>query len=220
RTLVEEADVGQKLHRRLAVLLHDALELDQVPSRVRVDRHVELAGGVLAGAQERLAARLDLGGVQHAAQAALRAAVVLAHEVHRLAQARLADGGVLLVGEAAPGVHVRLAVAKRRARVDAHAEVVDEAGVSLPVAAQAARVEDLVGLDHDAAALVDLVAPAVVRDDPAALDERLHAPTSSDGRPSYLMDNGCLDGPPEPPNAHRARGEPGPGSITPDARRL
>src|SRR5438105_4129039 len=56
RALVEEADVGQELDGRLAVLVHDALELDEVTAGVGVDGHIELAGGVLALAQELLAA--------------------------------------------------------------------------------------------------------------------------------------------------------------------
>src|SRR5262245_38749481 len=39
-------------------------------------------------------------------------------------------------------------------------------------------MHDSVVLDHDVAALVDLMALTVVGNDPAALDERLHAPTS------------------------------------------
>ena len=186
----------------------------------------------------------------------------------------MADRRVLLVGEAAFRVHIGLAVAERRARVHAHAEVVDQTRVALPVAAQAAdvdhgrravpervqkdegaqrrhrvrrrrrhralerrreahvvrravvvlrhvqqqivaaatrrvhvgidearadelaargdrlidaarvgaaRVHDRVVVDHDAAALVDFVTPAVVGDDPAALDERFHAWTSCGG---------------------------------------
>ena len=71
--VVEEADVGQELDRRLAVLAHDPLELDQVAAGVRVDGHVELARRVLALAQQRLAARLDLRRVEHPAQPPLRA---------------------------------------------------------------------------------------------------------------------------------------------------
>ena len=99
RAIVEEADVGQELHRRLPVLLHDPLELDEVAARVGVDRDVELARRVLAGAQQWLAARLDLRRVQHAAQAALRRAVVLADEVGRLPEPLLTGGDVLVVVE-------------------------------------------------------------------------------------------------------------------------
>src|SRR5215470_4037195 len=60
RAVVEEADVGQELDGRLPVLLHDSLVLDQIAARVRVHGHVELACSVLAGAQERLAARFYL----------------------------------------------------------------------------------------------------------------------------------------------------------------
>ena len=53
--VVEEADVGQELDGRLAVLAHDPLELDQVAAGVRVDGHVQLARGVPALAQQPLA---------------------------------------------------------------------------------------------------------------------------------------------------------------------
>jgi hypothetical protein len=135
RAFVEEADVGQELDRRLAVLVHDALELDEVAAGVRVDRHVELAGGVLALAQQLLAARLHLGGVQHAAQPALGGLVVALHEGDGFLQAIAPDGRVLLVGKAALGVHEGVAVAEGRAAVHAHPELVHELGVAVVIAA-------------------------------------------------------------------------------------
>ena len=277
--IVEEADVGQELDGRLAVLVHGPLELDEVADGVRVDRHVELARGVLALAQQPLAARLHLGGVEHSAQPALGSLVVALHEADGLLQPLAADLGVLLVGEPALGVHEGVAIAEGRAAVDAHAELVDQPGIAVVVAAQAPdvddrggavlervqehegaqrggslrgrrrhlalerrreahvvrravvvlghveqqiiarvarrvhvrvdeprrdelaarldrrigrprvggpRVDDLVVLEHDAALLVDLVALAVERDDPAARDVRLHALSVGEGNPSRV----------------------------------
>ena len=142
RAMIEEPDVGEELNRSLPVLVHDALELDQVPAGMRVDGHAEIARRGLAGAQEGLAARLHLRGVQHSAQAPLRRPVIGFDEGHRLVELPAPRGDVGLVVEAPPLVGERIAVAKGRARVDAHAQVVDEPGIALPISTQAAHVDD------------------------------------------------------------------------------
>jgi hypothetical protein len=142
RAMVEEPDVGEELDRRLAVLVHDALELEQVAAGMRVDGHAEIARRRLPRAQQGLAARLHLRRVQHPAQPSLRRPVIGLDESDRLVELLGARGGVGVVVEASPLVGERVAVAKGRARVDAHAEVVDQPGIALPVPAQAAHVDD------------------------------------------------------------------------------
>ena len=140
--IVEEADVGQELDGRLAVLAHDLLELDEVAAGVGVDGHVELARRVPALAQQPLGARLHLRCVQHAAQPPVGGLVEALHEADRFLQPLPAHRHVLVVGQPALRIHVRVAVAERRAAVDAHAELVHQPCVAVPVAAQAADVDD------------------------------------------------------------------------------
>ena len=140
--IVEKADVGEELDGRLAIFVHDALELHEVAARVRVHGHVQLARRVLAGAQQGLAARLDLGRVEHAAEPPLGGPFVLADEGDGVLQALRADTGVVIVIEAALGVREGVAIAEGRAAVDAHAQLVDQADVAFPVAALAPDVDD------------------------------------------------------------------------------
>jgi hypothetical protein len=140
--IVEEADIGQELDGRLAILVHDPLELDGVAARMRVHGHVQLARGVLAGTQQGLAARLDLRRVQHAAQASLRRAVVGTDEGHRVLQSLRAESGVVVVVKPPLAVVEGIAVAEGRAPVHAHTQLVDQAHVALPVPALAAHVDD------------------------------------------------------------------------------
>ena len=142
RAMVEESDVRQELDGRLPVLVHDALELDHVAAGMRVDGHAEVPRRRLARAQQRLAAGLHLRRVEHAAEAPLGRPVIRLDECHRLVELLGSCGSVRVVVQASPLVREGIAVAKWRARVDAHAQIVDELRVALPISAQAAHVDD------------------------------------------------------------------------------
>src|SRR5437016_7597939 len=95
RALVEKADVGEKLHGSLPVLIHDPLELDEVAAGMRVDGDIQLARRVLAGTEQWLAARLHLRRVQHPAKAPLGRAIVRTDEFDRFLEGLLTDRGVV-----------------------------------------------------------------------------------------------------------------------------
>jgi hypothetical protein len=65
--VVEKANVGQKLHRRFAVFVHNALKLDKITARMGVYRHIQVLRRRLDSTQQRLATGLDLCRVEHAA---------------------------------------------------------------------------------------------------------------------------------------------------------
>src|SRR5262245_21020834 len=142
RARIEETDVSEELYRRFAVLIHDALEFQEVPASMRVHGHVQITGSGLAGAQQRLATGLDLGRVQHAAQASLRGAIVGADEVDRSLEPLLATGSVGIVVDASLGIRKRVAVAERWAGVDAHTQGLYETYIAFPVAPLSPDVND------------------------------------------------------------------------------
>src|SRR5262249_20071462 len=107
----------------------------EVPASMRVHGHVQITGGGLAGAQQRLTTGLDLGRVQHAVQASLGGAIVCADEVDRGFESLLATGSVGIVVDASLDIRKRVAVAERWTGVDAHAQGLDETHIAFPVAA-------------------------------------------------------------------------------------
>ena len=109
---------------------------------MRVHGHVQIMGGGLAGAQQRLATGLDLGRVQHAAQASLCGAIVSADEVDRGFESLLAPGGVGIVIDASLDIRKRVAVAEWWTGVDAHTQGLDETHIAFPVATLSPDVND------------------------------------------------------------------------------
>src|SRR5262249_55730908 len=135
-------NVSEELHRRFAVLLHDALDFQKVPASMRVHGHVQITSSGLAGAQQRLATGLNLGRIQHGAQASLRGAIVGANEVDRSLEPLLATGSVGIVVDAPLGIRKRIAIAERWTGVDAHPQGLYETDIAFPVAPLSPDIDD------------------------------------------------------------------------------
>jgi hypothetical protein len=141
-TVVEETDVGEKLHGRFAILLHNALEFQQVPTSVRVHGHMQILRRGLTGAQQRLATGLDLGRVEHAPQASLRSAIIGADEVDCGLEPLLATEGIGIVVNTSLRIRIRVAVTEGRAGVDAHPQGLYETHIAFPVATLSPNIND------------------------------------------------------------------------------
>src|SRR4030095_3283523 len=127
---------------RFAVLLHNALEFQEVPACMCVHRYVQILRGDLAGAQQRLATGLDLSRVEHATQAPLRGAIVGADEIDGGFESLLASGGVGIVVDASLRIRISVAVAERWTGVGAHTQGFYEMYIAFPIAALSPDVND------------------------------------------------------------------------------
>ena len=190
----EQARVGQVLHRGHRVPAQDLVELQEVLAGVDLDADTQLVGRLAGGAQQVGAAGVDLVGEEHPLQAPVVLAGPLADEVlgpleaghpRRLVvlvrQLAVAVDGVLrgLVGGAQVGAQPQLA-GDARMRLGGHADVdhgrapvaehLDhrEAAADLRILARAQRLRPLAGAVVVEEPGVEVVAPADVRDEPAA----------------------------------------------------